>query len=632
MAKRPMPGRSPQTDPKPGAFDLVAVAREIVAGLPDAVVVTGTDRHLLMGNRAAAELFGRPLEDLPGTAVDDLVPVTEHARVAERERRAFSGDEQRYETRIVRGDGAERDVAVSTTPLTLDGHLVGTVATIRDITEERRAQEALARSETRYHTLFEAASDAIITLDAKGRFTTVNQAAEHVSGYRRAELVGQGLTPMLPDDALPMAHMHFRKALAGATGLFETTFIRKDGDTRTIQVTYSTPLKNDEVLCVIRDVTDQKLLQEQLIQSAKMSAIGQLVSGVAHELNNPLAGIAAFAQLLLGAPRIAREDRTAAEMIYGESRRAARIVQSLLIFARQRKPERVPTSINQVFDDTLELRAYDLRVRGIAVVRDYDPGLPDILADAHQLQQVFLNLVTNAEQAMDEKEAAEPQLTVRTRRAGDLIRIEIEDRGPGIAQNLVDRIFTPFFTTKPTGSGTGLGLSISLGIVREHGGRIWAENAAAGGARFTVELPIVIAAPGARTAAPSVAPLPADRLRILVVDDEPSVRMALERYFTGRGHETETTASGREALARLQESTFDIVIVDLRMPDLSGEDLYAALRARDAIHAARVIFTTGQLVDDKVRAFLASTARPLVPKPFEFSSLEQVVASVRRAR
>jgi len=616
----------------PRAFDLLAVAREIVAALPDAVVVTGVERQLLTGNRAAAELFGRPLEDLPGTAVDDLVPATERARVAEKERRAFAGEEQRYETHIVRADGAERDVAVSTTPLLLDGHLVGTVATLRDITEERRAQDALARSETRYHTLFESASDAIITLDAKGRFTTVNHAAEQISGYRRAELVGQGLAPMLPDDALPVARTHFHKALTGATGLFETRFIRKDGEVRTIQVTYSAPQKNDEVLCLIRDVTDQKLLQEQLIQSAKMSAIGQLVSGVAHELNNPLAGIAAFAQLLLREPRVAPDDRTAAEMIYAESRRAARIVQSLLIFARQHKPERVPTAVSQVLNDTLELRAYDLRVRGIAVVRDYDGGLPEIVADAHQLQQVFLNLVTNAEQAMEEHHAADPRLTVRTRRAGDAIRIEIEDRGPGIAQSLVDRIFTPFFTTKPTGSGTGLGLSISLGIVREHGGRIWAENAATGGARFTVELPIVVATPSAPPSAAPSAPAPADRLRILVVDDESSVRMALERYFTGRGHHAEMTASGREALTRLQETTFDAVIVDLRMPDLSGEDLYAALRAQDAIHAARVIFTTGQLIDEKVRAFLAATARPLVPKPFEFSTLDHILASVLQGR
>src|SRR5213078_3987908 len=358
--------------------------------------------------------------------------------------------------------------------------------------------------------------------------------------YRREELVGQWFAPMLPDDELPKALAHFQKALAGETGLFETSFYRKDGDVRTIQVTYSTPRLDEEVLCVIRDVTDQKMLQEQLIQSEKMSAIGQLVSGVAHELNNPLAGISAFAQLLLAEKRFPPDQRTAAETIYSEARRASRIVQNLLTFARQHKAEKVPTALNQVLDDTLELRGYELRVRGIDVRREYDESLPDTMADAHQLQQVFLNLITNAEQAMEKSDGHHHRLTVSTRRATDAVRIEIEDTGGGIPPNLVERIFNPFFTTKPTGSGTGLGLSISLGIVREHEGKIWAENATQGGARFVIELPVVAPrATGDFPSTPVVQPV-TDRLHVLVVDDEASVRVALQRYLSSRGHEVET--------------------------------------------------------------------------------------------
>src|SRR5256884_293037 len=543
---------------------------------------------------------------------------------------AYEGAEQHYETKVVGVNGDERLVAVSTPPLMVEGELIGAVATLRDITEPRRAQETLARSEARYRNLFESASDAIVTLDANGRFTTFNHAAEIISGYRREELVGQWFAPMLPDDELPKALAHFQKALAGETGLFETSFYRKDGDVRTIQVTYSTPRLDEEVLCVIRDVTDQKMLQEQLIQSEKMSAIGQLVSGVAHELNNPLAGVSAFAQLLLSEKRFPPDQRTAAEMIYAEARRASRFVQTLLPSARQHKPERTPTSVNQVLDDTLELRGYELRVRGIEVVRDYDEQTPETMADAHQLQQVFLNLVTNAEQAM-EKSPREPQrLIVRTRRTGAVIRMEVEDTGPGIPPNLLERIFNPFFTTKPTGSGTGLGLSISLGIVREHDGRIWAENAPQGGARFIVEVPIVThRASGEAQAIPPVSPQ-GDRLQILVVDDEASVRVSLQRYLAGRGHEVETTSSGREALGRLREGRFDAVIVDMRMPDVSGEELYRELQTTDPQHADRIIFTTGQLVDEQVRTFLASTGRPCVPKPFEFAAFDQALPAARR--
>jgi PAS domain S-box-containing protein len=613
-------------------LDLLQAAADIVAALPDAVVVTGTDRRVLAANEAGAALLGWELSDVVGQAIADAVSPGERAHVASREDKVLAGEPQRYETRIVNHrTGEERDVAVSSGPFRVKGDLIGTVATLRDITEPKRAQDTLARSEARYRHLVESASDAIVTFDANGRFTTVNHAAENISGYKREELVGQWFAPMIPDDDLPGALANFQQALSGETGLFESQFYRKDGEVRTISVTYSTPQKDEEVLCLIRDVTDQKMLQEQLIQSEKMSAIGQLVSGVAHELNNPLAGISAFAQLLLAEKRFPPDQRTAAETIYSEARRASRIVQNLLTFARQHKAEKVPTVINQVLDDTLELRGYELRVRGIDVRREYDESLPDTMADAHQLQQVFLNLITNAEQAMEQRDGHHHRLTVRTRRAADAIRIEVEDTGAGIPPNLIERIFNPFFTTKPTGSGTGLGLSISLGIVREHEGRIWAENAAQGGARFVVEVPIT--APrtsGEHTATVPVHPIGSDRLRVLVVDDEASVRVSLQRYLAGKGHEVETTASGEDALTRLKASKYDAVIVDMRMPDLSGEQLFERLRSHDPAHAERVIFTTGDLVNEQMRRFLDGTGRPCVPKPFEFSSFDQALPAARR--
>jgi len=612
-------------------LDLLQAAADIVSALPDAVVVTGLDRRVLAVNQAAADLLGSQVTDLVGQLTADHVASVERPHVAEQEDRVFAGEVQRYETKVLnQATGEERDVAVSSGPFRVDDELIGTVATLRDITDPKRAHDTLSRSEARYRNLVESASDAIVTLDANGRFTTVNHAAEIISGYRREELVGQWFAPMLSDDELPKALAHFQKALAGETGLFETQFYRKDGEGRTISVTYSTPQRDEEVLCLIRDVTDQKMLQEQLIQSEKMSAIGQLVSGVAHELNNPLAGISAFAQLLLAEKRFPPDQRTAAETIYSEARRASRIVQNLLTFARQHKAEKGPAAINQVLDDTLELRGYELRVRGIDVRREYDEALPDTMGDAHQLQQVFLNLITNAEQAMERAEGRHHRLTVRTRRSGDAIRIEIEDTGSGVPANLLERIFNPFFTTKPTGHGTGLGLSISLGIVREHEGRIWAENAAQGGARFVVELPVIVPRTSGDFPATLAAHPVGDSLHILVVDDEASVRVALQRYLAARGHNVETTASGQDALALLRAGQYDAVIVDMRMPDLSGEQLFEELRAADREHAERVIFTTGDLVSEQMRRFLDGSGRPCVPKPFEFSSFDQVLPAARR--
>jgi PAS domain S-box-containing protein len=610
---------------------MLQAAADIVTALPDAVVVTGIDRRVLAVNQAAADLLGWQVVDLVGQPIADQVASGERVHVAEQEDKVFAGQPQRYETRVVNhATGEERDVAVSSGPFRVDEELIGTVATLRDITEPKRAQDTLSRSEARYRNLVESASDAIVTLDANGRFTTVNHAAEIISGYRREELVGQWFAPMLSDDELPKALGHFQKALAGETGLFESRFYRKDGEARTISITYSTPQRDEEVLCLIRDVTDQKMLQEQLIQSEKMSAIGQLVSGVAHELNNPLAGISAFAQLLLAEKRFPPDQRTAAETIYSEARRASRIVQNLLTFARQHKAEKGPAAMNQVLDDTLELRGYELRVRGIDVRREYDEALPDTMGDAHQLQQVFLNLITNAEQAMERAEGRHHRLTVRTRRSGDAIRIEIEDTGSGIPVNLLERIFNPFFTTKPTGHGTGLGLSISLGIVREHEGRIWAENGPQGGARFVVELPVIVPRSSGEFPAALAAHPVGDSLHILVVDDEASVRVALQRYLAARGHDVETTASGQDALGLLRAGEYDAVIVDMRMPDLSGEQLFEELRSADREHAERVIFTTGDLVSEQMRRFLDGSGRPCVPKPFEFSSFDQVLPAARR--
>jgi CheY-like chemotaxis protein len=231
---------------------------------------------------------------------------------------------------------------------------------------------------------------------------------------------------------------------------------------------------------------------------------------------------------------------------------------------------------------------------------------------------------------MERAEGRRHRLTVRARRGGPRIRIEVEDTGPGIPPALLERIFNPFFTTKPTGAGTGLGLSISLGIVREHGGRIWAENVPGGGARFHIELPITRAVTtGEHAVTHSPTPV-SERLRVLVVDDESSVRVALQRYLEGRGHDVQSTASGTDAMSRLRAAQFDAVILDLRIPDLPGEQLFNQLRVADPAQAERVIFMTGDLLSEHMRAFLDGTGRPFVPKPFEFSDFDQALPARRR--
>jgi signal transduction histidine kinase len=250
--------------------------------------------------------------------------------------------------------------------------------------------------------------------------------------------------------------------------------------------------KVERLIAGFRESRERARLQQQLIQAEKMAALGQLVSGAAHELNNPLSSLVGYSDVLLGLPSLDAEARGWLETIRKEADRARRIVQSLLSFARQDKPRRAPVDVNDLLEQTLGLRAYEMKVSGIIVERELSP-LPRVLADAHQLQQVFLNIIINAEQAMQEAGRG-GTLRVKTEiieaEQRQCVAVRIGNNGPPIEKEIVSRIFDPFFTTKEVGRGTGLGLSISYGIVQEHGGRIWAESEAGGGVTFNIELPL----------------------------------------------------------------------------------------------------------------------------------------------
>lgn len=600
----------------------------LLDALSDGVLTTDATDRITFANRAAVELFDRDQSSLVGEQLLNLFTRDTRDAVRFGQVAARDGLPQRYDADV---NGKEdRKVSVSAAPFDSAESPAGTVLTLRDVTEIRRAHQELARSESRYRHLFEDASDAIMTFDSLGRFTSVNDAGEQISGYRRDELIGRFFGPLLPLTELPRAVLEFRKALSGQPGQFESVVVRKDGERRHITITYSCPQRSREVLCLIRDATEEKQLQQQLVQSEKMGAIGQLVSGVAHELNNPLASITAFAQLMLSDGNLNAEDRHATEVIASESRRAARIVHNLLTFARQHKAEKTYADINQVVENALELRGYDLSVRGIQIERAYAEPAPCTMADAYQLQQVILNLVTNAEQAMAGIDRSDHRLTVRTRRGGETIHIEIEDTGAGIPADSLERIFNPFYTTKAVGHGTGLGLSISLGIISEHGGRIWAENVAVGGAKFCIDLPRV--APPLGLDVPLSTPTLAltEGLRILVADDEAAIREALSRFLERSGHHVVAVDSGSGALAAARDQIFDAVLLDMRMPDLSGKNVFEQWLSERPELARRVVFLTGDIVSADLQQFLAGTGQPFIAKPFDLDVVLQVLQPMKR--
>jgi signal transduction histidine kinase len=383
---------------------------------------------------------------------------------------------------------------------------------------------------------------------------------------------------------------------------------------------------------LVRDVSDRKRLDDQtrdlyhqLLQAEKLASLGQTISGIAHELNNPLATILTWAERL--AQRQADDQtRRGLDVILSEADRAARIVRNLLTFARKRHTTRTMVDVNTIVEETLALRSYEQRVTNIAVIPALAAGLPQVFADPHQLQQVLLNLVINAEQAMLSAHG-HGTLVVRTWHSGenDSVVLEVNDDGPGIPEEARTKIFDPFFTTKEVGKGTGLGLTVAYAIVQEHGGRLWigAEREGGSGASFFVELPTGNAG-AVRPPQPSPESIARDLPRgasVLLVEDEPALAQAVSDGLSDAGFVVDLAGDGEEALARVSARTYDLVVCDLKMPRVDGMSFYRAIAASKPSLARRVIFVTGDVVGAEAERFLEETGCRWLAKPFRLADL-----------
>jgi len=364
--------------------------------------------------------------------------------------------------------------------------------------------------------------------------------------------------------------------------------------------------------------------QEQLLQSEKMSAVGQLISGVAHELNNPLTAILGYAQLLEGEP-LSDHGREFVTKLFKQAQRTQRVVQNLLSFARQHKPSRMPVDVRRIVEDTLALRDYDLKLHNIAIDRTFAHTIPAVVADAHQLEQVFLNIINNAVDAMLEL-ARGGRLEVSITAADGQVAIRVRDTGPGIKE--LNRIFDPFYTTKAVGKGTGLGLSICYGILKEHGGDIRAFNHSDGGAVLEVLLPVAkgeIALP--QTAAPGERGVPLQG-RVLLVDDEEAVLDFEREVLMGAGADVVAVTSVERALSILASEEFDAILIDSDMPGaLNSMDLYRWIEEKrpDYKHRMMMAFSGS---DSELRTLVEEKGLASITKPFEVSSLIAAMARV----
>jgi len=476
--------------------------RRLVEDMNDGYCVI-QDSRVIFHNETSAQMFGYSPEELEDKAIQELLPAKILNELSKIHARRLRGEDvpAQYETILWRKDRSSCPVELSTRMVDYGGKPAVSVV-VRDISERKQAEKALQRSEEKLKRYLESSPDAIYTIDLKGTFLYGNRAAERIVGYAKEELLGRTFLEanLLPDEYVErMTQLLELNARGMSTGPTVGEIIRKDGSRVFIEVsTY--PIgegDNIEIIGVARDVTERKRaeeekqrMEEQLLLAGRLAAVGELAAGVAHELNNPLAAVQGFAQLLAERQGLDEAIRQDVETIHEQAQRASRITGNLLSFARRHKPEKSLVSINEVVERSLDLHAYRMRVSNIEVALKLDRKLPETMADFHQMQQVFVNLITNAEQAMTDAHGR-GKLTIRTQRAGNTIRVSFTDDGPGIPEDKVTRIFDPFFTTKEVGKGTGLGLSICFGIVREHGGRLYSKSRVDRGTTFTVEIPIV---------------------------------------------------------------------------------------------------------------------------------------------
>ena len=496
--------------------------------------------------------------------------------------------------------------------------------------ENARLVELLSSGKREWEQTVDAFNQAICYVDPHGAVRRANRMFAELIKLPVTALPGRPWMTLLPPSWVePVARLLTPE---GASPPVEV----RAGE-RTLLVTAIAAGGPGAAVLLFEDQSEKRRLQDQLLQSEKMSAIGQLIAGVAHDLNNPLASVVGFSDLLGEAPDVPPRLAEPLAIIRQEAERASAIVRNLLSFARRQEGERQPQSIRPILESTHQLLKNQLLAARIELTLTFEPGLPEVEVHANQIKQVFVNIINNAAQAISSTRARERggRIEIATKCEPDGLSVNISDNGPGIPEAVAQRVFEPFFSTKSEGEGTGLGLSISLGIVKEHGGNISVDPGGAGsgrGATFTVELPTGVRAersplaPGAESE-----PAPAERhehLRVLVVDDEPHILHYMQATLESWGHEVVLAHDGSQALKRALMQPFDLIICDLRMPRLGGREMFHTLARMHPTVADRIIFATGDTVRGDTLQFLEELGRPFLQKPFKLDALRRVLAGV----
>jgi PAS domain S-box-containing protein len=643
--------------------------RAVIEGAHDMIQSVALDGSIDFVNQAWLDTLGYTKADLPKLNLVKVIHPDSLPHCQEMFKKVVKGKPANdVQATFLTKDGREILVEGNAAPRYIGDEVVATQGIFRDVTERKNmekqlqekneeldaqneelraineelqaTEEELQHSQERLERMFESATDGIVVTTLDGAVLKVNERAAQMIGYASGdELLGKSCFDCVaPGDHQKMAN-HMQKVIKEELIKRQEYTLRKADGTE-FPAELSTNIIKDAsgsvigLITISRDITERRRaeeredqLEQELNLAGRLASIGQLAAGVAHEINNPLTGVIGFSHLMLSRD-IPDDMKQDLQIIHSEAQRVAKIVENLLVFAHQRKTGREYVAINDIITRVLELRAYEMKVNNIEVENQLAPDLPLTMADAGQLQQVFLNIILNAEHFMT-KANHKGKLLVKTEKINGNIRASVTDNGAGISPENLDKIFHPFFTTKEVGKGTGLGLSICHGIITQHKGRIYAQSESGKGATFVIELPIVAEPVQAGKAKVTrKEPQKPRGAKILVVDDEAAILTFLSRLLTEWGHSVETINNADTALERLRTERYSLVLLDIKLPGMSGIELYHHIEEIAPVLARRVMFITGDIMEGTTRGFLEKTGAPYITKPIDIEALKKIINSI----
>ncbi|MFH1146511.1 MAG: response regulator [Pseudomonadota bacterium] len=484
--------------------------------------------------------------------------------------------------------------------------------------------ERVKMTEQKYRSLVEEINDGYFVLQDR-RLVYANKTFAEMLQYEPDEIRGLDFTCFLDLEA----YSRLEKMALGTHNNGQEEFCLRSKDSEVpveVRVTQTYRDGQLSLVGICRDIRERKALWDKMMRTEKLASLGGLIAGIAHELNNKLTPVLAYAELLEESD-LNPQDRRRIETIAKSAMGAKKIVQSLLLFTRQEKPHKKLVDINEVIQNTLNLMHYQLHNDNISLKLDLAPGLPDLFADFHQMEQVFLNVIKNAFEAMEGRGG---ELSIRSTRNDQNVLVEIGDTGVGIPSEAMPVIFDPFFTTKEEGKGTGLGLSLCHGIIQEHGGDV-SVSSRQGKTTFQIRLPLAkVPSEKQNNHKPRDTDMEkTGRKAILVIDDEPSIALLLSELLEGK-YDVVSLSNGQEALEAVAAKDFDLIISDIKMPGIDGMEFFKWIEENKPAYKDKIVFTTGVVFDVKVQTFLEETKKPFLTKPFKIAQLMETVEAALR--